>query len=63
MSDGYDFFQIPPNSERYPGRKRCTLPFQMGKDFKEARQNNKLIVSKFETIEDLQKLRNSKRKV
>ena len=53
MSDGYDFFQIPPNSERYPGRKRCTLPFQMGKDFKEAKQNNKLIVSKFETMENL----------
>ena len=23
-----DYFQIPPNSKRYPGRKKCTLPFK-----------------------------------
>ena len=32
-------------------------------DLKEVKRNNNLIVSKFETLEDLQKLRNSERKV
>ena len=52
-----DYFQIPPNSKRYPGRK-STLPVKIDEDLKEVKRNNNLIVSKFETIEDLQKLRN-----
>ena len=58
-----DYFQIPPNSKRYPGRKMYTPPVKIDEDLKEAKRNNNLVVSKFETIEDLQKLRNSERKV
>ena len=50
------YLQIPPNSKRYPGRKRYTLTVQIDKNLKEAERNDNLIVSKFETIEDLQKL-------
>ena len=48
-----DFFQTPPHSKRYPGWERCTLPVKIGEDLKEAKQNNKLIVSKYKAIEDL----------
>ena len=53
-----DYFQMPTNWKRYPRRKRCTLPVKIDEDLKEAKQNNNLIVLTFETIEDLQKLRN-----
>ena len=62
MSDGYDYFQIPPHSKRYPGRKRCTLPAKTEEDLKEAKCNNNLVVSKFDTIKDLQKLRDIAKK-
>ena len=39
------------------------VPVKIEEDLKEAKRNNNLIVSKFETIEDLQKLRNSEREV
>ena len=52
-----NYFQIPPHSKRYPGRKRCTLPAKTEEDLKEAKCNNNLVVSKFDTIKDLQKLR------
>ena len=44
-------FQILPNSKRYPGRKGCTLPAKIDEDLKEAKQNNNIIVLKFQTIE------------
>ena len=46
------------HTKRYPGRKRGTLPVKIDEDLKEANWNNNLIVSKFKTTEDLQKLRN-----
>ena len=57
-----DYFQIPPHSKRYPGRKRCTLPAKIEEDLKEAKCNNNLVVSKFDTIKDLQKLRDIAKK-
>ena len=53
-----DYFLIPPNSKRYLGRKRRTLPVKIDEDLKETKRNKNIIVSKFQTIEDLQKLRN-----
>ena len=45
-----NYFQIPPNSKRYLGRKRFTPPVKIDEDLKHAKRNNNLIVSKFETI-------------
>ena len=31
-----DYFQIPPNSKRYPARKRYTLPVKIDEDLKKS---------------------------
>ena len=31
-----DYFQIPPNSNRYPARKRYTLPVKIDQDLKKS---------------------------
>ena len=55
---GHLYLQIPPYSKRYTGQKWCTLPFTIDGNLKEDNRSKILIVSKFETIEHLQKLRN-----
>ena len=53
-----DYFNVPENAKKYPGRKRNTLPIVIDNDIKTASAKCRLIqFSKFEDSDDLQTLK------
>ena len=51
------YFEVPEKAKRFSGRKRKTLPVVLNEDIKERIRTHNLPVNKFETVEDLNKLR------
>lgn len=63
MSDSYDWlFPNTTTLKKISWKKKVYSPVKIEEDLKEAKRNNNLIVSKFETIKDLQKLRDIAKK-
>ena len=51
------YFNTPPKTKRFPGRKRATLPVILNEDIKEGVQFNNIPITKFENSDDLNTLK------
>ena len=51
------YFEKPFNSKKYSGRQRITLPVRINEDLKNCEKANNILVTNFETINDLNNLK------